>query len=191
MRRLIAGPAVLVLAGLLAACGGQSPATDGPAVTASWAPEVDLAESTVYTATLRPVRAPAGVIAFKSIRAGRVRTLSAYRFTGLEGPGAAIVSVGRRAIDASWSLPGSGAWLKSAPARLLQGSKPFVTAWSGATIAAGESEGERILWAQERYLGASPSSGELPMGELAALVDASRQHPARTLYCLTLELEAQ
>jgi hypothetical protein len=189
VKRLVAGLAVLVLAGFLAACGGQSATTIRPAVTASWGPEVDLSRGTVYSATLTLSVSPAGVIAFKSVRAGRVRTFSAYRFTGFEGPGAAIVSVGRGAVDASWSLPGSGTWLKRSRALLPRGSKAFGTGWSGSTIEEGQFDGERILWAQERYVGAAPSAGEMPM-ELEALVEASRRHPSRTSYCLTLQLTA-
>lgn len=189
MKRLIAGLTVLVLAGSLAACGGQPATTTGPAVTAKWGPEVDLSGSTVYSATLTPSASPGGVIAFKSVRDGRIRTFSAYRFTGFEGPGAAIVSVGRGAVDASWSLPGSGTWLKRGRALLPPGSQAFATGWSGGAIGQGQLDGEQILWAQERYVGATPSAGEMPM-DLGALVEASREHPSRTSYCLTLELEA-
>ena len=189
MTRLIAGLAVLVLAAVLAACGQESAALTAPSVAARWGPAVDLSGGIVYSATLTPTGVPSGVIALKSVQDGRVRTLDSYRFTGLEGPGAALVSVGRHAIEASWSLPGSGIWLKRGRTLLPSGSKVFATGYSGATIRQGELEGERVLWAQERYVGTPPSAGEMPI-ELAALVESSRQHPERMSYCLTLELGA-
>ena len=188
MRRLIPCLVVLVLGVLAGACG-QSDTTAGPTVDASWAPEV-LASPTVYAVTLSPSGSPSGVIAFKAVRDGRVETLSAYRFRGLEGPGVALVEVGRRVIEASWTLPGSGEWLERGRASLPPGSQPYLTAWSGATFGPDELDGERVLWVQERSAGASPTSGGTPM-ELAALVTASTQHPESTSYCLTLQLEGR
>ena len=188
MRRLIASLAVLVLAVLAGACG-QSDTLAGPAVSASWAPDVD-DSPTVYSVMLTPSASPSGVIALKAIRNGRVETVSGYRFNDLEAPGVALVEVGPRVIEASWTLPGSGEWLARGRASLPPGSQPYLTAWSGERLGPGELEGERVLWTQERYTGVSPSSGSAPM-ELAALVSASTQHPQSTFCCLTLELEGR
>ena len=104
VKRLITGLAVLVLGAVLAACGGAA-SSSGPAVTVAWAPGSGPVYG-VQTATLKPSGSPSGVIALKVVRDGQVSTLARYRFSSLQSSGTAQIAVARRAIDASWDLPG-------------------------------------------------------------------------------------
>jgi hypothetical protein len=184
VKRLMAGLAVLVLAALAAACG-QS----GPAVTVAWAP--DAGTSGVYSGTLTPHGSPSGVIALKVVHDGGVKTIARYRFRALEGPGSARVTATGRAIDTSWSLPGSGAGPKAAHAAIPRRLRGSGASWSGSTVGPHEMGEEETVWSQERALGSPPSGDGLVMGSFAALVRESVQYPRRTVYCLTLDVEAQ
>lgn len=186
MKRLATALTMVVVAVLAAACGEN--AVTGPAVSVSWTPETDGAAGTVYSVALTPSGAPSGVLALKAVRGGRARTIAASRFSGLEGAGSATVTVTGGVIEASWLLSGSGR--RYGRVSLPSGSRTFATAWHGTTLVSGEPDGECVLWAQERFTGAWPANGSTPV-DFTALASASTQHPRRTTYCLTLELEGR
>jgi hypothetical protein len=157
-------------------------------VSVAWAP--GNAVYGVQSATLTPTGSPGGVIALKVVREGQVRTLAKYRFRALRGLGSVQLDVVRRAIDASWSLPGSGTGSDGQRVEMPRGSRAFDNATSGNLVEPGE-DGEQTIWAQTRYVGAMPSGGGLSMGSFDGLVSDSLQYPRRTIYCLTLRLDGK
>jgi hypothetical protein len=187
MKRLITGLAVLVMMLIGAGCGAGEPS--GPAITVAWDPDGDAAGA--MTATLTPEESPGGTLAFQLVRDGHMRTLARYRFLALTSPGTAQLEVGRRAIDAVWTLPGGGAGKEGVHVSLPRGSRSFGTAWSGSEISPQDGGGKRVIWAESRYVGRLPDDDSLPMGSLDSLIANSLEYPRRTTYCLTLEVEAQ
>lgn len=188
MKRLIAGLAVLVLAALAAACG-QAAGPAGQGVTVTWAPDSGQLDG-VYSATLAPTADPSGVIALKVVHDGRVRTLARYRFRGLHSPGAVRVRLASRAIVASWTLPGSGVGKDGGHVAIPPWSQASADSKSSGAVRP-DGIGEVILWAHTHYAGAWPSSSGQSANSFAALVGESTRDPRRTVYCLTLSLDAQ
>jgi len=174
-----------VLAVLAGGCGEP----EGPGVSVAWEPVVTVIGTA--SATLTPQGAPGGVIALKLVRDGRVRTLARHRFQRLTAPGTARLEVGGRSIGVTWTLPGGGSGADGAEVLAPRGSKAFAAATSGRLFEPDEFDGEWVLWAQERCTGPQPSSDSLPMGTLSSVVTGSRRQPRVTVYCLTLEVEAQ
>jgi hypothetical protein len=188
MKRLIAGLAVLVLAGLATACG-QAAGPSGPAVTVAWAPDSGQLDG-VYSATLTPTASPSGLISLKVVRDGRVRTLASYRFRGMHSPGAVRIRLASRAVDASWTLPGSGAGKNGGHVAIPPWSQASAESESSGAVQP-DGIGEVIVWAHTHYDGSWPSASGQAANSFAALVSESVQDPRRTVYCLTLKVDAR
>jgi hypothetical protein len=185
--------AVLALLPLAVACGGCS----HPSLIVNSVPLLKFQDREIQTFTLSATGKPSGVIALKSVQSGRIETLLSFRFNDMEGAGSAAVEVTGRTIDACWSLPVVAVhdfWLPNGPVAFPAGSTLEATGCRpDYTIGPTDRTGEQILWIQIRYVGEQPF-GVRPnemAGDFTAVVDASKQRPAETAYCLTLEVDGE
>jgi len=192
MRRLVACLVGFALLWPVCACGGH---VSQPSVSVTEGPVLQPSGQQIYVFVLRPTGRPSGVAALYSVRDGHARRLGYIRFSRMNAMGSAAVEVTAHGITPSWDLPSadsaSAAGFSSFPAR----SVSFGTAWAAFTATSTDSSAGQtpaVFWTQDRYVGATPSSGgTLCGGSLDAVVRASTETPAKTSYCLTITVAAK
>lgn len=189
MRRLIACLAAGALLLSPSACGGRSA---GPSVAVSAGPQLQTEGHEVYVFLLTPTGTPSGVVALKVVRDGRVQTLGRIHFSAMNDVGSAAVEVEGRSIVGFWTIPSRESASAESTATLPAHSASAATAWAGLTAAPARLDAEQVFWTQDRYTGAQPAAGgTLCGGPLADVVRASKETPAKTSYCLTIEVTAR
>ena len=202
MTRLLSllGLAALLL--LVASCGAHLKVTyignSSPSVTvedtttiASSIPNVTFLDpgtssrSQVWVFDIIPSGSPSGALALQSVHDGRVKTLGALRFEGLQRTGTAAVLVTGNLIEASLSAGGL-ADLPSVVAEKAEGGTAWVTSTSNGPVEAGHEED---FWLQNRYAG-HPSGPNTETTEgLSVVVNNSIKMPSTTSYCLTISVD--
>ena len=190
MKRLVVCLAVFALLPQAAACGGHV----RQSVTVRGVPLLQFHDREISTFALSTTGKPSGVIAFKSVQNGRVETLGSLRFDNLEGAGSAAVEVTGRAIEACWNLPMAASPPPGSPVALPVGSTVAPTGSRGdRTMGATGPTGEQVLWIQIRVSGEQPAGINTGWvaGDFTSVVSTSKQQPAETAYCLTLEVDGQ
>ena len=189
MKRLIGCLVGCALLALASACGGGSAQ---PSVAVKEGPLLQTQGHEVYVFLLTPTAKPSGVIALKSVRDGHVQTVDHVRFTAMTGVGSAAVEVAGHSIVAFWTIPSQETASAQRSGSLPPRSTTSGTAWGGLTATPGGTEAEQVFWTQDRYDGKPPNSGStLCGGSFDTVVRASKETPAKTSYCLTIEVDGQ
>jgi hypothetical protein len=191
VKRLSACLAAGVLLALASACGGIG-ATSGPSVAVKPGPILETQGHKIYVFLLTPTGKPSGVVALRSVRDGRVQTVDHVRFTAMTAMGSAAVEVEGRRILGFWTIPSEETASAQRSATIPARSVSDGTAWAGLTAAPARIDAEQVFWTQDRYNRTSPATGgTLCGGPFSAVVRASKETPAKTSYCLTIQVDAR
>ena len=177
---------------LLAASCGSSPHPAHPSVALKLAANVSFAHSDVYVFELLPTDSPSGIVAFKSVHDGHVKTLGSLRFQDMRQQGSVAVQCTSRTLDVAFDADGIQSHGGPAvfPANTVAGG----TAWTSSDVAMPDEvdEGpgwkESDFWVQDRWSPRQTSGGQ-PVGDFAGVVQDSRMMPADTSYCLTISVD--
>jgi hypothetical protein len=189
VKRFIALLVGCVLLATAVACGGSASGAKPASVTVKPGPILETDGHKVYVFLLAPTGKPSGVVALKSVRDGRVRTIDHVRFTAMTGAGSVAVEVEGRRILAFWAIPSKETASAQRSETLPARSVSDMTAWGSLTATPEATDAEQAFWTQDRYNRPPPDTGgTLCGGPFSAVVRASKETPAKTSYCLTIKL---
>ena len=203
MTRLLSLVGLAALLLMVASCGAHLKVTyignSSPAVTvedtttiASSIPNVTFlspltsSRSQVWVLDIIPSGSPSEALALQSVHDGRVKTLGALRFEGLQRTGTAAVLVTGNLIEASLSAGGL-ADLPSVVAEKAEGGTAWVTSASNGPVEAGH--GRRGLLAPEPLCRSPVRPEHRNHRRPERCGSNSIKMPSTTSYCLTISVD--